>query len=142
MDSETRKFINRIKEEFGNKTTVIIPAQRNRSFTATLKEDGISVDNLGKQQPFLPWKVFVETINLLTDKGGVAIRGDAMGPKLGSEKLPIDSVEGHIAITVYGQNMGDTVFRRITPVASILVWAGICENLPGKLALRMPKGQK
>ena len=139
MEDETQKFVERIKEEFGSNKTVTIPTQKDTSFTATLKNDGIHVDNLGTQ-PFLPWKVFVETIRLLTDKGGVAKRGNVMGNVLGEEKLPIDSVEGNIALKVYEKDLGETIFRRITPVACILVWAGICEHRRGALALRKSKG--
>ena len=66
---------------------------------------------------------------------GTAMRGDAMNAKLGDEGLPLDSVEGHIAHVVYGKKIGDSVFRRITPIACILVWSGICESKPMKLVL-------
>jgi hypothetical protein len=58
-----------------------------------------------------------------------------MNYKLGDDGLPMDSIEGHIAHVVYGKNPGDIIFRRIIPIACILVWAGICENGVGKLIL-------
>ncbi len=115
-----------------------IPLLRGgRTFTAELTDEGIAVSNLGNQ-PFLPWAVFEETISLLIRQGGTADRGDAQGRgvRLGSEGLPIDSVEGHVAHVVYGKQLGETVFRRITPIACILIWAGICEPIPGQLRLR------
>jgi hypothetical protein len=92
------------------------------------------VSNLDKQ-PLLRWAVFEETVALLGRNGGRASRGDAMNSKLGDDDLSLDSVEGHIAATIYGQREGDSVFRRITPVACILIWAGICRHSPGELVL-------
>jgi hypothetical protein len=105
------------------------------SFTAELTNEGVKVDNLGNQ-PFLPWVVFQETTSLLIRRGGAAERGDAMGSMLGDERLSLESVEGHIAHVVYVRQRGQTVFRRITPVACILIWAGMCEPEPGRLRLR------
>jgi hypothetical protein len=59
-----------------------------------------------------------------------------MNSRLGDEGLPLDSIEGHIAHVVYGKQIGDSVFRRISPIAAILVWAGICEDEPGELIIR------
>jgi hypothetical protein len=104
------------------------------SFTAAIAADGVRVDNLGRQ-PLLPWEVFEEAVSLLVRCGGHADRGDAMKCKLGDDGLSVDSVEGHIAAVVYDRRRGDTVFRRITPVACVLIWAGICRASPGELVL-------
>lgn len=58
-----------------------------------------------------------------------------MGPKLGDPGLPLSSIEGHVAHTVYGKQVGESVFRRITPIACILIWTGICKAAPGELIL-------
>ena len=115
--------------------TVRIPLLKGgRSFTASIAEDGIRVSNLAKQ-PFLPWAVFEEAVALLGRTGGHASRGDAMNCKLGDDGLSLDSVEGHMAAAVYGRREGDSVFRRITPVAGVLIWAGVCGHSPGELFL-------
>ena len=72
---------------------------------------------------------------VLIRNGGRADRGDAMGSKLGDEGLTVDSIEGHIALVIYNKRPGDTVFRRITPIACILVWAGICRTEPHQLVM-------
>src|SRR5215213_812287 len=113
---------------------VSIPLQNGRSFKASMTDEGIMVDNLGNQ-PLLPWVVFKEAIDLLVDKSGRAEKGNAMGCKLGEVRLPIDSIEGHIAQAVYLKKLGDSVFRRISPISAILVWAGICDADPGELVL-------
>ncbi|GAH61929.1 unnamed protein product, partial [marine sediment metagenome] len=107
---------------------------RGAPFTAQLTDDGVRVDNLGTQ-PDLPWAVFREAVALLIRNGGQASRGDAMQGKLGDERLPLNSVEGHIAYAVYGRRLGDSVFRRITPIVCVLIWAGLCEAAVGRVIL-------
>ena len=137
MISETnvKNVVSLIKQKFlseGGQAS--IPFQRAGHFKAKLVDGGIEVSNLGNQ-PFLPWSVFQEAVCVLIRNGGTAKRGNAMNAKLGDEGLPLDSVEGHIALVVYGNKIGDSVFRRITPIACILEWASICKFEPGKLIL-------
>jgi hypothetical protein len=106
--------------------SVKIPLLKDGYFNAQITEEGIIVDNLGNQ-PLLPWVVFQEAICVLIRNGGHAKRGNAMAYKLGEDRLSLDSLEGHIAFVVYNKQIGDTVFRRITPIACILIWAGICK---------------
>jgi hypothetical protein len=133
---DATSVVDRIKRRFEVAgPTARIPLLRGgRIFTAEITAEGIRVDNLDKQ-PLLPWAVFEETVALLGRNGGRADRGNAMGPRLGDDALSLDSVEGHIAAAVYGQRRGEAVFRRITPVACILIWAGICGHRPGELVL-------
>lgn len=127
--------VNTVKRKFAvSGPTVQIPLLKGGHFSAEVTDEGIKVDNLGNQ-PLFPWAVFQEAICVLIRNGGRAERGDAMGSKLGDEGLSEDSVEGHIALVVYDKRPGDTVFRRITPVACILVWADICKAEPHELVL-------
>jgi hypothetical protein len=134
MDGKTA--VNKIKQKFeGAGLSVTIPLHKGGQFIAKVVAGGLEVDNLGTQ-PFLPWKVFEETVDLLVRKGGRAQRGDAMNSRLADEGLPLNSVEGYIAQEVYGKKPGDSIFRRISPIAAILVWAGICDEEPGELIIR------
>ncbi len=108
--------------------------RKTGSFSAELTDTGIKVDNLGTQ-PFLPWAVFQEAIYVLIRNGGRAERGNAMNYKLGESGLSLDSIEGHIAYVVYGKSEGVAITRRITPVACILIWSGVCRAEPGELVL-------
>jgi hypothetical protein len=129
-----------IKSKFGHVgQSARVPKLRGGFFSAQLIDSGIEVSNLGNQ-PFLPWGVFEETANLLLRNGGRAQRGNAVRPKLGERGLPINSIEGHIAHTVYGKKPGDSVFRRITPLACILIWAGVCKAARGELILQEQVG--
>jgi hypothetical protein len=128
--------VETIKQKFQQKDVPLqIPLEKGNSFEATMLEEGISVNNLGTQ-PVLPWRVFEEATNVIKRNEGRATKGDAMKYKLGAKGLALDSVEGHIAHVVYGQEIGDTVFRRISPISAILVWAGLCDTDSGELILR------
>ncbi len=111
-----------------------VPNLKGKIFKAELVDGGIKVDNLG-QYPFLKWDVFRKAFQLIRSHKGWAEKGNAMKAKLGENGLSFESIEGHIAQTVYDKKEGDAVFRRITPIASILIWAGICENVPNGLRL-------
>lgn len=96
---------------------------------------GVTVTNLGKQ-PFLPMLVFEATIELLLHAPDhKAIKGSARKGKLGFDFLPMDSVEGHVAFTIYGKQIDDSVFQRITPISRILGTANVCINGRGHLQL-------
>jgi len=92
---------------------------------------GVNVDNLGSY-PYLPITVFHSALFLLQTKGGSALKGDAMSHKLGEGDLPLDSIEGYIAYLVFGQEIGSSVFRKITPISRILEASGVCYKKAGK----------
>lgn len=100
-------------------------------------EDGIEVDCLSESghKNFLPWGVFYCVSELLLENGGSAKRGAAQSGTLGDE-IPLDCVEGRVAQRVYGKQVGDTIFMRISPIANIMIAAGICEDQRGDLVLR------
>ena len=133
--SASTQVVERIRCKFaetGQPTE--IPLLKGKCFEAELTESGVTVSNLGDQS-FLPWAVFEEAVNLMERNGGRALRGDAMKASLGQADLPLDSIEGHVAVVVYGRQRGDSVFRRVTPIACLLIWAGICQARPGELVL-------
>jgi hypothetical protein len=114
---------------------VAIPLMRGgRMFKATLSPAGVEVDNLGSEK-LLPWSVFETTLQILRESGGSALRGNAMGFRLGDDDLPLNSVEGCVAHKVYKKAPGDSVFRRISPIAGIMVWTGICTSANKRLSL-------
>jgi len=128
-------IIQAIKKKFEEvRSPANVPKLKGETFKAELVDGGIQVDNLGNE-PFLKWDVFREVFQLIRSHGGWVEKGNAMNSKLGEAGLSFESIEGHIAHTVYGKKEGDNVFRRITPIANILIWAGICENEPNGLKL-------
>jgi hypothetical protein len=129
-----RQAVEVIKGKFTETDGIANIPKQGGFFRAELTDGGILVDNLGNQ-PFLPWEVFQEAVCVLIRNGGRAQRGDAMQYRLGENGLPFDSIEGHIAYVVYGKSRGDSVFRRITPIARILIWAEICVEGQSELIL-------
>lgn len=109
------------------------------TFTIRRAPAGVECSNLSNY-PLLTWRVFHDTVALLVRHGGRTLKGDAMSARLGEPPLPLDSVEGHIAATLYGKQVGDSVFRRIVPIAAVLVWAGMCVAETRELALAPAKG--
>lgn len=133
-DSEVIDIIRHWFDSVGGKAAIPL-FKGKRTFTAQVSDRGVWVDNLANQ-PLLPWRVFTETVSLLRRNGGTCRKGDAMKCRLGDEGLELDSIEGHVAHIVYGMELGQSVFRRITPIACILAWCGICENGMGECRRR------
>jgi len=131
-----RSAINKIKIKFEEiDKVVLIQLQRGGFFSARMTEQGIIVDNLGFY-PFLPWSVFAEAVKILNRKGGWAEKGDAMSSRLGDEGLSLETVEGYIAHVIYSKKLNEIIFRRISSISAILVWAGVCDATNDELILR------
>ena len=79
---------------------------------------------------------FDEIEELFKEKGPSVLKGDAMNYKLGESGLPIDSIEGRVAYKIYDKGLGNSVFRRISPIVGILGWADICEVESNYLILK------
>ncbi|MFV1943853.1 hypothetical protein VPH49_23935 [Pseudomonas luteola] len=126
--------VQHIRALFGSGHTFQARNLNGEAFTVTLNNEGVDVSNLGAL-PFLPWTVFIETIRLLKERGGRAPVGNAMNSRLGHGELPLECVEGYVALTVYQKKIGDTVFRRRVPVTGILISAGLCDYAEGQLLL-------
>lgn len=134
-----KSYLDRLVLAFADRhEPVQIPLLRKHkgkaTFTATLREEGIEVSNLAKQ-PLLPWRVFEVAIQTMLDQGGRARKGMMQRVNLGDEKLPINSIEGAVAHQVYGLPLGKSGFRRITPIAGLLIWSGVCKDARGSLIL-------
>ena len=137
-DFVVEKIIQRFKQ-VGNPAQIPLlrTSQRGKTiFSARMVTDeGIYVDNLPESESLLPWTAFTETIKLLEENGGKARKGSSTA-KLGTEKLPLNSIEGRVAHVVFNKEPGDTILRRISPITGILRWARIVDNAPGELVLQ------
>lgn len=134
--NDSSGIINKIFEKFSKEgnPSVVSMINPNKSFEARFCFNGIEVDAL-KRRETLPFDVFIKTVELLRENGGRAKRGNAFKGVLGDENLPVNSVEGYIAQKVYGKCPGERVTLRITPIACLLIWAGICRHETGELVL-------
>lgn len=85
----------------------------------------------------LVWEAFDAAVEVVINNGGKAVKGKARsGAKLGSDDLPLDSVEGYIAHKVHGVQVGKTAFGPGFVIAAVLDWAEICNNERGYLSIK------
>jgi len=141
MDTEKSLELLQQKLRFSKDDLQIPLLYKGQSFRARYTEQGVEVSNLANA-PLLPWKAFEVTLDLLKSERGSATKGDAMKGKLGDKWLPLNSVEGIIASKVFDKKVGQSVFRRVTPVAALLAWAGLCTHKKGMLTLNVPPEAK
>ncbi|WP_206458256.1 DUF2089 family protein [Anaerovorax sp. IOR16] len=111
-------------------------------YSGDLCDIGFDPNGKGLVSPKIPvpnhltWDVFDAAVEVVIQNGGKAIKGKARsGAKLGSDDLPLDSVEGYIAHKVHGAQIGETAFGPAFVIAAILDWAGICRNERGYLTI-------
>jgi len=84
----------------------------------------------------LIWEAFDAAVEVVIKNGGEAVKGKARsGAKLGSDDLPLDSVEGYIANKVHDVQVGETAFGPGFVIAAVLDWAEICHNERGYLRI-------
>ncbi len=84
----------------------------------------------------LIWEAFDAAVEVVVNNGGKAAKGNARsGAKLGSNELPLNSVEGFIAHKVHGVQEGETAFGPGFVISAVLDWAGICRNERGFLSI-------
>lgn len=84
----------------------------------------------------LVWEVFDAAVEVVLNNGGKAVKGKARsGAKLGSDDLPLNSVEGYIAHKVHGVKEGETAFGPGFVICAVLNWADICKNERGYLTM-------
>lgn len=85
----------------------------------------------------LVWEAFDAAVEVVIQNGGKAVKGKARsGAKLGSDDLPLNSVEGYIAHIVHGVQEGETAFGPGFVIAAVLDWAEICINQRGYLTIK------
>lgn len=111
-------------------------------YSEELCEIGYDSSGKGLVSPKIPpanqliWEAFEAAVEVVIKNGGKAMKGKARsGAKLGSDDLPINSVEGYIAHKVHGAQIGETAFGPGFVIAAVLDWAGICNNERGYLTI-------
>lgn len=84
----------------------------------------------------LLWEAFDAAVEVVINNGGKAVKGKARsGAKLGSDDLPLNSVEGYIAHKVHGVQEGETAFGPGFVICAVLDWVDICKNERGYLRI-------
>lgn len=130
--------IKRIKEKLnkvGGKTFIPLynGDECNIGFDANgdgLVSKKIPIPNL------LTWKAFDAAVEVVIQNRGKTKKGKARsGAKLGSDDLPLDSVEGYIANKVHGVNLGETAYGPGFVIFAVLDWVEVCHNERGYLII-------
>ncbi|HIW56309.1 MAG TPA: DUF2089 domain-containing protein [Firmicutes bacterium] len=88
-------------------------------------------ESKGLRGVVLEWRIFDAIVKKAISLGGKMYRGDSAahnGSKIGSDDLPLDTIDGYISTEFYGAHIGDTTLRRSTYYSGILDWAGIAVN--------------
>ena len=138
--AETDSLVTRtIKEKLNiNEGRALIP-----QFRGDLCEIRYDISGNGLTTPKIPipdqltWDVFDAAVEIVIKNGGKVVKGKAQtGARLGSDDLPIDSLEGYIAYKVRGKKIGETAYGPGFVVAAILDWADICNNERGYISIK------
>jgi len=108
-------------------------------FTARLVDDGIDVDDLGDQSFLRGKSLRKRSIYSLERRTSRARRCHDVQAWESRSAIGFDR-RAYCTCAVRKQE-GDSIFRRISLYAAILVWAGLCDTAPGELILRWsPEG--
>ena len=99
-------------------------------------ESGITFATPKGEENTLPWNAFFATVDILKENDGRAIKGDASKGKLGCKELPLDSVEGYVAATVYGKKKRQAVDKNVSKIGALLEWTDIAKNGRGYIELK------
>ena len=105
------------------------PMMRGQSIKIWMTKDGVK--NSALPSLLCTWKQFDEILEKAIALGGIMYRGDTAaqnGSRIGSNELPLDTMESFIAMNYFGRKEGETTVRRSTYYAAIMKWAGVCDN--------------
>lgn len=86
----------------------------------------------------LTWESFIAAYNIAVAQDGKVYKGYARAGKLGSDKLPIISLEGYIAHKVHGVQKGGSAYSPGFIIAAVLDWVGVLINERGSIVTLVP----
>ena len=127
--SEDSKVVKRLKEkivECGGKS--LMPVLKGEPVPFWLSSTQTGFESAGLKGFIFEFKVFDAIVKKAISLGGKMYRGDVAaqsGAKIGSEDLPITTIDGYISTEFYGSKIGSSTMRRSTYFSGILAWAGI-----------------
>lgn len=129
QSAEDSKVIKRLKDkivECGGKA--FMPVLKGEPVPFWLSSTKAGFESAGLKGFVFEWKVFDGIVKKAVSLGGKMYRGDVAaqsGAKIGSEDLPITTIDGYISTEFYGSKIGSATLRRSTYFSGILAWAGI-----------------
>ena len=129
QSSQDSKVVKQLKNkivESGGKA--LMPVLKGEPVPFWLSSSQAGFESAGLKGFLFEWKVFDGIIEKAVSLGGKMYRGDVAaqnGAKIGSEDLPITTIDGYISTEFYGSKIGSSTMRRSTYFSGILAWAGI-----------------
>ena len=86
-----------------------------------VSSSGEGIENSGFTSLVCEWHILEAIVNKANELGGVMYRGDVAsqsGAKIGSEELPLDTIDAFISVNFYGGSVGSSTLRRSTYYAA------------------------
>lgn len=129
VSSQDGKVVKALKNKIidsGGKAFMPVLKGEPVPFWISSKQTGF--ESAGLKGFIFEWKVFDAIVNRAILLGGKMYRGDVAaqnGAKIGSEDLPVTTIDGFISTEFYGSKIGSSTTRRSTYFSGILAWAGI-----------------
>jgi len=117
---------------YNGKATIPL-INEGKTLDIRLAEDGQGLVSSRIPKSQLGWKSFISAYEIITAQDGEAYKGYARAGKLGSEKLPLTSIEGYVASNAHGIKEGESAFSPGFAITAILDWVGIVKNERGSL---------
>lgn len=108
-----------------------MPMLKGEPLDIWVASSGEGIANSGYTALICEWHILEAIVKKANKLGGIMYRGDAAaqnGEKIGSNELPLDTIDAFISLEYYGGSIGATTLRRSTYYSAILAWAGIVEN--------------
>lgn len=122
----SQRIFELLKQKGGK---ALCPMLKGEPITIGLFDDGVY--NSGYSDLVCEWHILDAIVEKAGELGGIMYKGDAAaqrGAKIGSDELPLDTIDAFISINFYGNKVGNSTLRRSTYYSAILAWAGICTN--------------
>lgn len=107
----------------------ICPMLRGEPMNIWITPEGVA--NSAYKDLICEWRIFDAIVYKAYELGKKMYKGDSAaqnGARIGSDELPLDTIDSYISLAFYDKQIGETTLRRSTYYASILAWAGICFN--------------
>lgn len=129
LSSEDSKVVKCLKDkivECGGKA--LMPVLKGEPVPFWLSSTQAGFESAGLKGFIFEWKVFDGIVKKANSLGGKMYRGDVAaqnGAKIGSEDLPLTTIDGFISTEFFGSQIGSSTMRRSTYFSGILAWAGI-----------------
>ncbi|MFL0507233.1 DUF2089 family protein [Ureibacillus sp. 179-F W5.1 NHS] len=138
INTSDSPVVARIKEKLnacGGRTTIQLLQGDNCDIWFDANGKGLVSPKIPPANQLI-WEAFDAAVEVVVNNGGKAAKGNARsGAKLGSNELPLNSVEGYIAHKVHSVQKGESAFGPGFVISAVLDWAGICRNERGFLSI-------